>query len=385
MGAAGQGASARPLRVVHVAGSAEWGGGERYLELLARGLDRDRFALSVVLPAAGPFLERLARLEIPVHVVDLGRLVAPSAIFRLAATLRRLAPDIVQSHGARSNFYARLAVALLRGPRHVSTVHNSLRAYPVSPLRRLLYRSMDRLTLPLTTRVLCVARALTGDYAVPTTVIPNGVALEDLDVGRGQGRLVRAELGLGAAPVVGFVGRLTPQKDPATFLQAVAAVRREVPAVRGVIVGDGPLRRDLERDAPRRGLASHCVLVGPRPDVPAVLDAMDVFVLSSVSEGFPFVVLEAMAMGCPVVATAVDGVTEIVEDGVSGVLVPPRDPAAIARAVVDLLRRPDRASALGAAARARVAEHFGLEAMIRRTQELYLEVAGVAGESGPKT
>src|SRR5207244_6258835 len=116
-------ASARraPLRVLHVAGSADWGGGERYLELLARHLDRDRFALTVVLPDEGAFGERLSRLEIPVHVVDLGRLVAPSAVVRLAATLHRLTPDIVQSRGARSNVYARLAVALLRRPRHSST------------------------------------------------------------------------------------------------------------------------------------------------------------------------------------------------------------------------------------------------------------------------
>ncbi len=379
MGEAGQGSFRRPLRIVHVAGSAEWGGGERYLELLARGLDRDRFALAVVLPAAGPFVERLVRLRVPAHVVDLGRLVAPSAVARLAATLRRLAPDIVQSHGARSNFYARLAVALLRGPRHISTVHNSLRAYPVSTPRRLLYRSLDRATLPLTTRVLCVARALTRDYRAPTTVIPNGVALDELDLGRGKGRVVRGELGLGAEPVVGFVGRLTSQKDPVTFLEAITAIRREVPAVRGLVVGDGPLRADVERAVGRLGLSSHCALVGARPDVPALLDAVDVFVLSSVSEGFPFVVLEAMAMACPVVATAVDGVTEIVEDGVSGVLVPPGDPAAIARATVDLLTHPDRARALGTAGRTRVAQHFSLQSMVRRTQELYLEVVGAAG------
>ena len=102
--------------------------------------------IMVVLPSAGPFVERLSRLEIPVHVVDLGRLVAPAAVVRLAVTLHRLTPDIVQSHGARSNFYARLAVALLPRPRHVSTVHNSLRDSPVSTLRRIVYRAMDRST-----------------------------------------------------------------------------------------------------------------------------------------------------------------------------------------------------------------------------------------------
>jgi glycosyltransferase involved in cell wall biosynthesis len=379
MGASGQGAIPRPLRIVHVAGSAEWGGGERYLELLARGLDRDHFALTVVLPGAGPFEERLVRLGIPVHVVDLGRLVAPSAIVRLAATLHRLAPDIVQSHGARSNFYARLAVALLRRPRHISTIHNSLLDYPVAPPRRLLYRSMDRLTLPLTARVLCVAEALAGDYRARVTVIPNGVDVEALAAARKDTIEVRRELGLEAGPVVGFAGRLTPQKDPMTFLRALAALRRELPTAMGLVVGDGPLRADLQLEAVRLGLTEHCVFAGLRADVPALLGAMDVFVLSSVSEGFPFVLLEAMAMGCPVVATAVNGVTEIVQAGVSGILVAPRDPTSITGAVVDLLRSPERARALGAAARARVTDRFSVERMIRQTEQLYLDVVASSG------
>ncbi len=364
----------RPLSVVHVAGSADWGGGERYLELLARHLDRDRFALTVVLPSEGPFVKRLSRLEIPVHVVDLGRLVAPSAVVRLAATLRRLAPDIVQSHGARSNFYARLAVALLRRPRHVSTVHNSLRDYPVSPLRRVVYRAMDRSTLPLTARVLCVADALARDYRARATIIPNGVDVTELDAARGDTMQIRRGLGLGAGPVIGFAGRLTPQKDPMTFLRSVAAVRRDLPTAMGLVVGDGPLRADLELEAARVGLGEHCVFTGARSDVPALLDAMDVFVLSSVSEGFPFVLLEAMAMARPVVATMVDGVTEIVQDDISGVLVAPGDPSSIAGAVLGLLRHPAHARAVGAAARAHVADRFSVERMIHQTEQLYLEV-----------
>lgn len=362
------------VRVVHVAGSADWGGGERYLELLARHLDRARFALTVVLPGEGPFGERLSRLEIPVHVVDLGRLVAPSAVVRLAATLRRLTPDIVQSHGARSNFYARLAVALLPRPCHVSTVHNALGDYPVSTLRRAVYRAMDRSTLPLTARVLCVADALAREYRARVTVIPNGVDVNELDAARGDTRQIRRGLGLGAGPVIGFVGRLTPQKDPMTFLRSVTAIRRELPSTMALVVGDGPLRAALALEAARVGLGAHCVFTGARSDVPALLDTMDVFVLSSVSEGSPFVLLEAMAMARPVVATTVNGVIEIVQHGVSGTLVAPGDPSSIAGAVLDLLRHPERARTMGAAARARVADRFSAERMTRRTEQLYLEV-----------
>jgi glycosyltransferase involved in cell wall biosynthesis len=186
---------------------------------------------------------------------------------------------------------------------------------------------------------------------------------------------VRRGLGLVAGPVIGFAGRLTPQKDPITFLRALAALRRELPTAAGLVIGDGPLRGDLEREAARVGLAQHCLFAGVRSDVPALLGAMDVFVLSSVSEGLPFVLLEAMALACPVVATAVNGVTEIVEPDVTGVLVPPGDPASIAGAVLDLLQRPDRARALGAAARARVIERFSVERMVQDTERLYLDVA----------
>jgi glycosyltransferase involved in cell wall biosynthesis len=233
---------------------------------------------------------------------------------------------------------------------------------------------MDRSTLPLTARVLCVADALARDYRARTTVIPNGVDVTELDAARGDTMQIRRGLGLGAGPVIGFAGRLTPQKDPMTFLRSVAAVRRDLPTAMGLVVGDGPLRADLELEAARVGLGEHCVFTGARSDVPALLDAMDVFVLSSVSEGFPFVLLEAMAMARPVVATMVDGVTEIVQDDISGVLVAPGDPSSIAGAVLGLLRHPAHARAVGAAARAHVADRFSVERMIHQTEQLYLEV-----------
>src|SRR6185369_6891690 len=134
----------------------------------------------------------------------------------------------------------------------------------------------------------------------------------------------------------------------------LAALRRERPDVQGVIVGDGPLRAEVERAAREAGLAASCRLLGERADVAALLAALDVFVLSSVSEGFPFVVLEAMAMERPVVATAVNGVPEIVEDGTTGRLVPRGDGRALLGAALDTLARPDAARAMGRAGRRRV-------------------------------
>jgi glycosyltransferase involved in cell wall biosynthesis len=363
------------VRIVHVAGSADWGGGERYLELLARHLDRDAFALEVIAPAPGLLCSRLDGLGVPAHVVDLGALVSLRAVARLAAALRRLAPGIVQSHGARSNFYTRLA-GRLAGIPVVSTIHNALADYPVSSARLALYRAMDRLTLPLTARVVCVASALARDDSGRTVVVRNGIDVSDFDPAKvGPAAIaLRRDLGLGPGPVVGFGGRLTPQKDPLAFVAVVAAIRRVRPDVQGLIVGDGPLRAEVERAAQAQGLASSCRCLGERGDIATLLALLDVFVLTSVSEGFPFVILEAMAMERPVVATAVNGVPEIVEDGMTGVLVARGDVRGLARAVLAMLAVPDTARDMGRAGRRRVQEQFTAQRMVAETEALYFRL-----------
>ena len=364
------------LRVVHVAGSADWGGGERYLELMARHLDRDQFTLEVVAPAPGALGRRLSELGVASHVVDLGALVSPRAVVRLAGALRRLRPGLVQSHGARSNFYTRLAARLAGIGPVVSTVHNAIGDYPVSAARLALYRAMDRLTLPLTTRVLCVARALAVDYPGRAVVVSNGIDLDDFDpVGvSSAARALRQTLAPGGHPLVGFVGRLTPQKDPLAFVALLARLRRERSDVHGVIVGDGPLRAEVERAVNGHGLGAGCRLLGARGDVAALLAALDVFVLTSASEGLPLVVLEAMALERPVVATAVNGVPEIVQDGVTGRLVQYGDGEALARGVLDTLADVESARAMGSAGRRRVQACFTASRMVAETAALYRDL-----------
>jgi glycosyltransferase involved in cell wall biosynthesis len=361
---------------VHVAGSADWGGGERYLELMARHLDREAFALQVIVPARGALCGRLAALGVPTHVVDLAALVSPRAATRLARALRRLAPDLVQSHGARSNFYTRLAARPAGVRAVVSTVHNAVADFPVSALRRAVYRAMDQLTLPLTSRVLCVAGAHAGDYGGRAVVIRNGIDLDDFDpatTGPAASAL-RLSLAPGGRPLVGFVGRLVPEKAPLAFVSLVDRIRRERGDVHGVIVGDGPLRAEVERALHAHGLGESCRLLGARGDVAALVAALDVFVLTSRSEGLPFVLLEAMALERPVVATAVNGVPEIIEDGVTGLMVERDDGEALARAVLRLLADADTARAMGRAGRRRVQACFTASRMVAQTEALYRDL-----------
>ncbi|PYM07147.1 MAG: hypothetical protein DMD82_06505 [Candidatus Rokuibacteriota bacterium] len=368
------------VRVLQLAGSAEWAGGEVYLLQLAKALDRTRFELSVICPAMGPLVERLGRLGVATAVVPMEeRLVDPRALLALVRHFRRERPHVVQSHGARTNFYGRLAARLAGVPRHLSTVHNSLYDYPVPALRRALYLALDRLTVPWTETILCVAESLARDLiergrvpAEKVQVIHNGVDLARFDPSRADGGKIRRAFGLASGPVLGLIGRMTPQKDHATFLAALARVRTEVHDVRALIVGDGPLRPAITAEAARLGVQEACCFTGVRDDIPDCLAAMDLVLISSVSEGLPFTVLEALAMARPIVATAVNGVTEIVEPELTGLLVPPRRPDLLAQGALALLRDPERARALGQAGRKAVEVRFPMERMVERLERLYL-------------
>ncbi|MBC7678997.1 MAG: glycosyltransferase, partial [Pseudorhodobacter sp.] len=182
---------------------------------------------------------------------------------------------------------------------------------------------------------------------------------------------VRAELGLAPeAFVVGAVNRLSPQKDPRTLVLAVAQVLRADPQARLLLVGDGPLRLQVQALIAELGIAAQVVAVGLRDDVPRLLTAMDVFTSASLWEGLPRTVLQAMATGVPVVATATDGIVDVVEDGRTGLLVAPGCPDELGAAVQRLLDEPGLGTALAQAASVRLPE-FDALTMVRRLEALY--------------
>jgi glycosyltransferase involved in cell wall biosynthesis len=190
--------------------------------------------------------------------------------------------------------------------------------------------------------------------------------------GRASRATARAALGLLPTDlVVGTAGRLVPVKDQRTRVEAIGRLSRPDRPVILLVAGDGPLREVLTDQAAALGISAEVRLLGHRTDPEQVMAALDVFVLSSVSEGMSNTILEAMATGLPVVATRVGGANELVQEGVTGHLVPPRDPTALAVAIEHLLQSPDTRAALGAAARHRVAHEFSLGAMIRSYDDLY--------------
>jgi glycosyltransferase involved in cell wall biosynthesis len=307
------------------------------------------------------------------------------AVFQLSRVLRRERVSILHAHGAKAGLVGRLAAVSARTPVVFFTVHNSVFYAEWPAYKKGFLALAEKALARYTCRIITVSEALRQELIAREGLKPehvvtvyNGINPEEFQVAEPREAL-RRRLGLPVeAPLVGTVTRLVPQKGLCYLIEAAALFPPEERPV-FVVVGDGPLRAELRELADKSGVSSRFVLAGVRRDVPLILGALDLLVLPSVTEGLGLILLEAMAASLPVVATAVGGVPEVVLDGETGVLVPPGDPAALARAIADLLRVPERARRLGAAGRERVARLFTVERMVGQISALYQEALAGAG------
>ena len=378
-----------PVVLAELAGSASYGGGERYLELLFDRLDRTRYRAMLICPEPGPFVGRMKARGVETHLVHLAPLFNPFALWRLTRLLRRERVTILQTHGARANFYGRIAGRLAGVPVIISTVHNSLKDYEVRSLRRWLYAFLLRLTLPLVHRIVCVSEANRRDlieecpaasakaYTVYNGVDPSAFPSQ-LDR-----QTVRQKFGITQGPVLVTIARLTEQKGHRYLIQALPRLLQTWPQLCCMFVGEGELRDALHHMAIDLGVEQACRFMGVREDIADILAAVDVVVLPSLSEGFPFVLLEALAMGCPVVASRVNGIPELIEDHRTGLLVPARDPRALANAIREVLSNPTTASKMGAEGRALVRERFTVDHMVANTTAIFAAALHDAGIQVP--
>ena len=378
-----------PIVLAELAGSAAYGGGERYLELLFERLDRARYRALLICPEPGSFVGRMKERGVETHLVHLAPLFNPIALWRLTWLLARERVTILQTHGARANFYGRIAGRLAGVPVIISTVHNSLKDYEVRSFRRGLYTFLLRLTLPLVHRIICVSDSNRRDLidecpaaAARIQTVYNGVDPSAFLLQPDRTK-VREELGIVSGPVLITIARLTEAKGHRYLLQALPRLLETWPQLCCLFVGEGELHDTLQRMAMDLGVERSCRFVGIREDIVEILAAADVVVLPSLSEGFPFVLLEALAMGCPVVASQVNGVPELIEDHKTGLLVPPRDPQALATAIREVLSDSTAASKMGAAGRAVVQERFTVDHMVANTTAIFDAAMQDAGVRSP--
>jgi glycosyltransferase involved in cell wall biosynthesis len=368
------------LVIGHVVLSLDVGGLERVVATLARAQREAGARVSVYcLDRAGALAGPLPAAGVPVHTVGRGgRGFDVGAMLRLARMLRADGVRVVHCHNHGALVSGALAARLVPGTRVVYTVHGAITSARRSTSRFLrLGLVHDVVFVSAHARNVGRQAGLATDDHVHTIV--NGVDLTAFTSGKGDGRRIRHEHGIpDHAPVCGIVARLTEAKDHRTLFAAMVIARETYPALHCLVVGDGELRDELERDAAARGLSGVVHFTGARDNIRDYLDAMDVFVLSSVTEGLAMTLLEAMAAARPVVATRVGGNPEVVEDGVTGRLVAPSDPSALAGAIVSVLNQPDAARAMGDAGRVRAGRRFGLDAMVRQYQAVYEATAAEA-------
>ncbi|HYU19733.1 MAG TPA: glycosyltransferase family 4 protein [Chloroflexota bacterium] len=380
------------LRVLRAITRLNIGGPAIHAILLTQGLQNQRFSSVLVTGLEEPHEGTMRDLAaahgvLPLVLEELGREVSPAndlrATLRMYRLIRRLRPHILHTHMAKAGTAGRLAGLLARVPIVVHTFHGHTFHSYFGPTRTALFLQIERLLARFTDRIVAVGedqrREIAAYGVAPASKIvsiPLGLEIEQLlDAERERGQL-KAELGLnGRSKLVGIIARLVPIKAHEVFLEAAARVRRESPESYFLVIGDGERRAELERLAGQLGLGSSVRFLGWRGDMKRVYADLDVVALSSNNEGSPVALIEAMAAARPVVATRVGGVGEVVQDGRTGLLVPPREPDALARGILELLRAPERAEQLGQAGRQRVYPRYAASRLVADVERLYLDLA----------
>ncbi len=366
------------------------GGAQEHVFNLVTRMDRGRYDVSVVSLSPGSAVRKMQRHDIDVTVIDEPDDAIATGI--LAAHLADVRADVIHNHMYRAEIVGTKAAIALgeaghRRPWVISTVHSSrIRAAEDQEELRRLTPSMNHLIV--VSNAIDAKVVDEGRTGAPRTLIYNGVDLDRYDHQEPCCTL-RDEYGMEpGSQIVGAVGRLELEKGHPTLLEAWPHVLRACPDAYLMIVGEGSRFDALHEIARNLRIAHRVVFTGRRDDIPAVTAAFDVAVLPSHREAQGLTILEAMALSRPVVASDVGGIPEMIKDGITGLLVPPQDPPALAAAIVRLLRDHQLADMLGRAGHDLVHDRFCVEIMVNAVQDLYdegaralrpREVATVAG------
>ena len=370
------------IRVLHIITRLDVGGSAENTLISATRMPPTEFACSVIFgrtvdppPRLNETLHaaRVPWFEVPSLVRPVGLANDLRALWLVLRLVRSIRPDIVHTHSSKAGFVGRLAAKIAPVPHILYTPHGHVFQGYFSPHVTRRFILMERLAARWTDRIVTLTDAEADQHLAlgigrreQFVTIPSGI-----DLNRVTTVMPRRLITHGT--IVGTVARLVPVKGHLFLLEAIPKVLRRFPEARFVFVGEGETRPALQDQARRLGISDQITFAGFQEDVPALLAGMDTVVLPSLNEGMGRVLVMAMALGKPIVATSVGGVPELLSDGEAGLLVPPGDSVAIAEAVSTLLCDPSRARALGEAGRRR-ASHYSAESMISALAKVYHEV-----------
>ncbi len=387
--------NSRPTKILYLVTLAERGGAQRYVRDLARALDPAQFSVAVAAGGSGSLKDFCQAQGISFTALTyLRREISPwqdcRAIGEIARLLKELAPDILHLNSSKAGVLGALAARRARGIKVVYTAHGFVFGEPRGAMQRWLYRLAERSTAARKDLIICVSEA-DRQLALQTRLAPpeklvtihNGIdadAITFFSQDQAQTAIKKlCQLPTANCQLIGTIANLYPTKGLADVITALPEVLRRFPGVQLVVIGEGPERPALERQIQALGVATSCHLAGEVADAARLLPGFDVYLSSSLKEGFPYALLEAMAAKRPIAATAVGGVPEMIRANEEGLLVSPGQPVKLASAVIQLLEDPSLARTLGAAAFRRVRQEFTLQRMVEQTATAYQKILSQPG------
>lgn len=377
------------MKILHIIGLAHGGAGQHVLSLAAE-CDPRRFQSTVAMTAGSPMrpaFERAGVRVLPLALDHYGGPLRNLVAFRqLKGILQSESFDIVQTHTSVAGALGRIAARLYSKAPIVHMLHafagHPYRSRPFRVAARTVERQLDRFTdWYIAGSEAMIRSGITQRIftAQKVKLISNGIDLTPFRAAELMDRSHRVDAAHHTATdrpfTVGFLGRLEKQKGVSYLIEAAALVKRRNPQIRFLVAGDGKLRCELERLSSKLNVADVVKFVGWQSDGVAFLKTIDVMAMPSLWEAFGLSAAEAMAIEKPVVASHVDGLPEVVEDGVTGILVPPAQPEPLAQALLQLADDPARRRAMGAHGRNRVEQRFSLDSMIERHEAFYERLA----------
>lgn len=375
----------RKIKVLEIIDQPFLGGGQVNLLSLAESLAKEMFEVAVCSRGGGPLAEAVQKLGIPHFAVSFRKALDRSILREIRAVLADHRFDIVHTHGGVAGIYGRLAAHQSVTPVVIHTLHGIHYLHYRNVFTRFASIFLERYFSRFTNALIFVSDSdkKKGEKfklasSSKMVVIKNGIdfsACIDRSKKAINKEIIRRDMSVDKThQVVGTVARLHRQKGLLYLLQAAEIISRTIPSTRFVVAGGGPLKRKLEMLNRQQGLENVVRFLGERTEALEILSLFDIFVLPSLWEGLPYALLEAAALAKPVVASNVDGISELIQDGKTGILVPARNPERLAGAIIELLQDRRTASYLGENLQASLSKEYTLTRMIQETQALYLDL-----------